>query len=223
MDELIHFGIFISMKQYIFYKTVNLKNGKYYYGSHYGFAGDGYLGSGLVLSDAIIKYGKESFIRYDLKIFETNDELFSFEDRFLKLHNLAKDTKCYNVKNAARGGYTLVNYTEDELIQHYKKVSDSLKLYRKNNKVTHSDETKKILSQKKLGENHWIYGTNRPLEVKRKISEKLTGVKHSESRKENMKLSNQNRPMITCPHCGKTAKKHRNMIVYHFDNCKLKN
>ena len=71
MDELNHFGIFICMKTYIFYKTVNTKNGKYYYGSHSGNVNDGYLGSGLALAEAIVKYGKGSFIRYDLKVFET--------------------------------------------------------------------------------------------------------------------------------------------------------
>jgi len=210
------------MRKYIFYKTVNLKNGKYYYGSHYGYNGDGYLGSGLVLSDAILKYGKESFIRYDLKEFKSNNELFLFEDRFLKIYNLAKDENSYNIKNAARGGYTLVNYTEDELIEHYKKVSNSLKLYRKNNKVTYSEETRKLQSEKKLGTNHWIYGTQRPNDVKEKISKKLKGIKHTEERKNKMKLTNQNRPMVTCPYCGKTAKKHRNMVIYHFDNCKNK-
>lgn len=251
MDELNHFGIFICMKEYIFYKTINLINGRYYYGSHNGTANDGYLGSGLILGEAIIKYGKHNFVRYDLKKFNTSEELYKFEDRFLKFYNLAANKNCYNIKNAARGGNSIINWTEEEIIEEYKKraikIKNSLKLHFENNpkkslsnetkqKISNgvknhisvngtkplSNETKQKMSNKKLGNNHWIYGTNRPDDVKQRISSTLTGVKHGEIRKQNMKLANQNRPMVTCPHCGKVGKKHRNMNVYHFDNCKLK-
>lgn len=252
MDELNHFGIFICMKTYIFYKTINTKNGKYYYGSHSGISNDGYLGSGLALGEAIVKYGKDSFIRYDLKIFETAIDMYRFEDRFLKLYNLAADKNCYNLKNAARGGNTIVNYTEEEIIEEYKKraikIKKSLKVYFDNNpkeplteetkkKISNSikcyieqngiipitDETRCKMSNKKLGANHWIYGKKRDESVKEKIRNTLKGIKHDDTRKLNMKISNQNREIITCPHCGKSGKKHRNMTVYHFDNCKLKN
>ncbi len=48
---------------YIIYKTTNQINGKYYVGQHNTSANDGYLGSGIVLKQAIEKYGKENFLR----------------------------------------------------------------------------------------------------------------------------------------------------------------
>ena len=47
--------------QFIIYKIVNVANGKYYIGKHKTFElDDGYLGSGIAISGALRKYGKEA-------------------------------------------------------------------------------------------------------------------------------------------------------------------
>lgn len=64
---------------YIFYKTTNTKNGKFYYGVHKGTSGDSYLGSGVAIREAIKKYGKSVFLRQDLAFFETKEAAYEFE------------------------------------------------------------------------------------------------------------------------------------------------
>jgi hypothetical protein len=98
---------------YYFYKTTNLINGKFYYGSGQF---DNYVGSGIALGDAIKKYDKENFLVEKLKYFSTRKEAFDFEDRFLKLYNISKNPMSYNMKDAALGGDTISNHPNRELI-----------------------------------------------------------------------------------------------------------
>jgi len=54
------------------------------------------------------------------------------------------------------------------------------------------------------GKNHHMYGIHHTDEARQKISK---GIKE-----------NWDRPILTCPHCGKQGK--QNMTRWHFDNCK---
>jgi hypothetical protein len=87
-----------------FYKTTNKINGKYYYGSG---CKNNYIGSGIKLLEAIEKYGKESFEFTILKYFDSRDEAYEFEDRFLHLYDLMHDPMAYNVTNRGNGGNRL--------------------------------------------------------------------------------------------------------------------
>ena len=86
---------------YYFYKTTNLINGKYYYGS--GTKKD-YFGSGKLLLEAILKYGIENFKNEKLRFFESRELAFKFEERFLSLFNIMKDPNSYNLTNFGSGG-----------------------------------------------------------------------------------------------------------------------
>jgi len=79
------------------YKVVNNVNGRYYYGTHYGIVNDSYLGSGKAMKRAINKYGKGVFTKFVLKIFDDRDEAYQFESRFIKLFEIHKDPKSYNL------------------------------------------------------------------------------------------------------------------------------
>ena len=57
------------------YKTTNLVNGKIYIGQHIGKVNDSYLGSGVVLHNAIRKYGRCNFKREILRLCYTEHEL----------------------------------------------------------------------------------------------------------------------------------------------------
>lgn len=72
-----------------------------------------------------------------------------------------------------------------------------------------SESAKKRVEKKPLkvmkGENHPSYGR-----------------KHTAEELEKQKEWARNRPVETCPHCGKVGKKLGGMLKHHFDNCKKK-
>jgi group I intron endonuclease len=91
---------------FIVYKTTNIKNNKFYIGTHkqskcdpYDF--DGYLGSGSTLKKAISKYGKDNFVRDTLFVFSSLDEAFNKEMSLLS-HLLGRDD-CYNIDKGGIG------------------------------------------------------------------------------------------------------------------------
>lgn len=113
--------------KYYFYKTTNLINGKYYYGSSTLERYKNYLGSGKIITRALNKYGKENFKHEKLKFFETREEAFLFEARFLKIFKVSEDKNSYNIKNEGLGGDTFTNNPNKEQIR--KKISDHHKKY----------------------------------------------------------------------------------------------
>ena len=94
----------IPKLNYVFYRTDNLVNGKYYYGVHAtDELKDGYLGSGKILKEAIRKYGRTNFRRHDLKFFKSMLEAYDYE-AFVVTRDLVADNQCYNVKPGGLGG-----------------------------------------------------------------------------------------------------------------------
>lgn len=87
---------------YIIYKTTNTLNGKYYIGYHAtNDLGDGYLGSGIALTRAVRKYGRQNFRREILYVFETEHEARKRE-REVITEDVISDPNSYNL---AEGGY----------------------------------------------------------------------------------------------------------------------
>lgn len=107
---------------------------------------------------------------------------------------------------------------------------------------TMSEETKERMSISKIGEKNTMHGKTHSEETKKKISEKRKGHKHSdETRKlyseqrlgipkseehkqkqsDRQKTSEKNtfRHKVKCPHCNKEGQK-PNMLRWHFENCK---
>ena len=105
---------------YIVYRTINLVSGKFYIGVHQSLNEkfDGYYGSGLILKQAIKKYGAENFIRNDLFIFDNSSDAFIEEKRLLA--QWLDHPKCYNIAKGGCGGFT--NYPEER----NQKISKSL-------------------------------------------------------------------------------------------------
>ena len=82
---------------YIIYKTVNIVNGFEYIGQHSTTnLEDGYLGSGKRLKNAIKQYGRESFKREILYIFETFNEMNQKEIE-LVTESYIKRNDTYNI------------------------------------------------------------------------------------------------------------------------------
>lgn len=156
----------MNTKFYIFYKTVYIKTGQYYYGSHHGTLIDSYRGSNKIIKSIQRKYGNSVLTRENLRIFDSPIDCFKFEDRFLKLYDLANDSNCLNMKNSAQGGDTWKN-------------------------MSYSDKTKRkeLLSSKISGKNNGNYGNPMPIDRKEKmILSKLGKSIHSDEYKKNTSI-----------------------------------
>lgn len=102
------------MKVYYVYKTINLITNMEYIGSHYGKVNDSYYGSGLAISRALKKYGKENFIKEIIEIVEDKNFLLERERFWLKHYNCANNSQFYNLTNVAGGGYMSDGKNDEE-------------------------------------------------------------------------------------------------------------
>lgn len=102
------------MKQYYVYRTTNKLNGKMYIGSHYGEIDDDYLGSGLLLSRALEKHGKENFLKEVLDIQSNKQLMLERESYWLTKLNCAANPQYYNITNTAGGGHLIDGKTKEE-------------------------------------------------------------------------------------------------------------
>ena len=92
------------MKLYHFvYITFRLNTPYYYIGVHStDNLLDGYLGSGYHLKNAINKYGRSNFARYELKFFNTHNEALNYENKIIT-KNILNDKYCYNIQYGGKG------------------------------------------------------------------------------------------------------------------------
>jgi group I intron endonuclease len=146
----------------IIYKTTNTKNGKIYIGKS-KTDNSLYLGSGVVLNQAIAKYGKHYFVREVLE--ECDDSIVNAREIYWISLLKSTDPKIgYNITIGGTGGDTTSNHpekdniikkrkdaiknwhdslNEDERISHNKKISDAKKGKSNGHEgYIHSEETK---------------------------------------------------------------------------------
>tara|TARA_R110000772_G_scaffold57747_10_gene130781 strand:+ start:14663 stop:15496 length:834 start_codon:yes stop_codon:yes gene_type:complete len=83
-----------------FYKTTNLFTGKFYYGSGHKKK---YIGSGAELMKDIELFGKKSFKHERLRFFESRQDAYDYEERFLHFIDAESNPMCYNLHNYASG------------------------------------------------------------------------------------------------------------------------
>jgi hypothetical protein len=90
------------MAYHFVYKTTNLATGKFYLGKHTTeVLDDGYLGSGVAITSAIKKYGKQNFRRDILVLCETEAEALEVERHCVSLR--LGDPMCYNLVPGGKG------------------------------------------------------------------------------------------------------------------------
>lgn len=142
------------------YKTTNLINGMIYVGQHKAINFSKiYKGSGKLITEAFKKYGKENFKVELLEWCETKEELDEKEKYWVKYFGLPNFNIGYNI---SKGG-------QDKSFEGCK----------------HSEATKEIMSQKKLG-------IKLSDETCLKISKSKTGSKYSEIACDNISKGLQN-------------------------------
>lgn len=204
------------------YKITHKESEKWYIGSHDGHDPN-YFGSGLLLKKAVVKYGHEAFTK---EILYEGPDFRMEEERILKLLNAANDNMSYNLKNEALGG----SFPGEKNGMYGKKLSDK---QRKACGNAFRGKTRPDHSKRMAGENNPMYGKcehahgiiarskecagktfeeifgkERAVELKAKLSHSLLGKKH------NLKT-------VKCPYCS-TIGAGPNMTRYHFENCKNK-
>jgi hypothetical protein len=143
--------------KYIIYRTTNIVNGKIYIGKHQTKdIDDTYLGSGVALEKAIKKYGKESFKKEVLFIFDTEDEMNEKEKELVTESFIASNSN-YNMGVGGEGGSHFKGKkhseeTKTRLSEIAKKQRHSEEAKKKiseaNRRRVLSDETKQKLSEK---------------------------------------------------------------------------
>jgi group I intron endonuclease len=158
--------------------TTNLINGKRYIGKqthNYNC----YLGSGLLLKQAIKKYGKESFKKEYLDFASSKEELNEKEKYWIKKYNAVNSYMFYNLAGGGQGG----------------DLSEFIDFSNSKGRKIHTKEYKKKLSEKMKGNGNPMKDKTHSNEVKEKISAAHKGKKRSfsEEHLENLKDANKKR------------------------------
>lgn len=96
----------------VVYKTTNITNGKIYVGKDVKNNPE-YLGSGLILKNAITKHGKENFVKEVLETCFTHSELNEREKYWIKQLNSTDKNVGYNISPGGYGGNIYVNLPDE--------------------------------------------------------------------------------------------------------------
>ena len=157
------------------YMTKNLITGKLYIGQHKrtmnikDINDNWYLGSGVVLKKAIVKYGVENFQRQIIYECDSQDELNYMEQIFIQFYNAVDDENFYNLV-AGGNGIQKMKFTEEQK-EHMRKPHAPM-----------SEETKK---QWIAAHKNTITETGRK-KISQNTIQKLTGYIHSDQSRKNM-------------------------------------
>lgn len=160
-------------KLFVVYSTENKINNKKYIGVHGAYqANDGYLGSGILLKQAVKKYGKENFQYSIIKICNSKKEAYDLERQIVN-HEFIKDPATYNL---ALGGIPSPVEQGNNVC---KKISD-LSINKPKNLKWITNGIENMLVKLELAEHYiltenWNYGRVITEEHKSKLSDAATG------------------------------------------------
>jgi len=150
------------------YETTNLINGKKYIGQHKASRFDeNYYGSGKILKQALLKEGKEHF---KIKIIEECNsqlELNEKEIYYIKKFNAVSNNNYYNIgAGGSSWNNSFNNRPKEERSRiiseaNYKRFQNPEERYKNGNAMRgkhHTKESRRKMSLKRSGKNHWLYG-----------------------------------------------------------------
>lgn len=215
------------MEYYIIYKITNILNNKFYIGKHKTKnINDSYMGSGIVIKSAILKYGKENFKKEILYILNSEEEMNKKEKEIVNT-TLIEDENCYNLTIGGVGGFSkeiakigyensLKKLSSEELSKNGKKGGESLKLkdpdyFKKLGSKTKGKKKKPRSAEHCKKISIALKGKPRPKRVCKKNN-------YPKTRKLRDTLE---KKYVTCPHCNKNGNI-LGMKRWHFDNCRPK-
>lgn len=142
------------MRKYNYvYITTNKINGKFYIGKHStDNLNDNYLGSGIMLNNAIKKYGKENFKQRILCFCDSEEEAFEVE-KYLVTEYIVSREDCYNLHIGGDGGKMSeeINRKHSIFMKEYYKTHNT---WNKGKKNVYSEDTLKRMSDVKKGSKH---------------------------------------------------------------------
>lgn len=153
---------------------------------------DGYFGSGVYLTRAVKKYGREDFVKTIVADFESEEEAVEYETELLhRMHRLS-------------GGWEL-----------FRKRFYNLKLNEPRGKVSISDESRKKMSESRTGEKNGFYGKTHSLDAKKKIGEASASRTHSDEVKQKIgkAVAGENNPRFKGLTVG-TSLEHGGTIIF---------
>lgn len=142
------------------YETTNLINGKKYIGRHKSEVFDSqYYGSGIYITRAIAKYGKEHFkVEMLEEVLTGEHDLNEREKYWIKYYNAQKSDKYYNIADGGIGGDVYSGYSEEDKQAFKNKVSKGLKEFHKNNPDFQTGERNPMYDVHKYGKDAPFYG-----------------------------------------------------------------
>jgi group I intron endonuclease len=165
----------------VIYKTINLCNGKFYVGRD-KHDNPKYFGSGILINQAIKKYGIENFRKEILEVCE-NDDLDIKEKFWIKKLNAQNLEIGYNIADGGHNDFTMNDYVKEKISKTLKGKYTGEKAFRYGLKL--SDEHKRKLTERagriKGKTFEEIFGKEKAEEMKKKISGAHKGVKKSKS------------------------------------------
>jgi group I intron endonuclease len=140
------------------YITKNNINNRAYVGKKYSTTFDNtYYGSGILLNEAIKKYGKNNFTIEILDWAKTEDELNMMEIYFIE--NYKNKTKLYNIAKGGSGGDTRSNHPNKNNISN--KQKKSIKMWHSSlsteEKKQHSIKISNAKKGKPRTNNNYVY------------------------------------------------------------------
>lgn len=167
------------------------------------------------LKRSIEKYGIENFyIDKEFDVAYSREELDKLEDMYIKMYETTNSNKGYNKKFGGSNG----KHTEESLNKMreckigeknpcYGRVGEIHHMYGK----THTEETKKKISQAIKGENNPFYGKVHTEETKKKISQAISGENHPFYRMKRIehskRMKGENNPFYGKTHSEEIKKK----------------
>jgi group I intron endonuclease len=156
----------------IIYKTTNLANGRFYIGKD-KFNNPDYLGSGKILKNAIKHYGKDNFKKEILEHCETYEQMS--EREIFWINELGSFyPNGYNIATGGEGGDTISNHPDKDLISknHSEWMKENNPTRGRKRTSEEIEKWRKSFGDKSLGENNPMYGNTHTEETKKIISDK---------------------------------------------------